>query len=378
MLSDPLISDLYAAAAGRLDWQQPLSSLAAQLDLWAVQVIGVDKRSGALIFSGEGGPATPQAALDYIRFFHSINPRMAPTLATPVGRWMHCHEHFDARYVAASPFYQDFLIPHGGRYLSATKILDSDDALYLLGIMRGHGSAPIGPADLPVIDQVRHHLGEALRNVQHIRAAFVELGVARHLLDQFAHPMLLVDEARRIRHVNPLAQAWLNSQDVVSERYGFLHCHHPENQERLARGIDAMQLGGNGGEARREAVVLRRRDGARILAFVTRMDATQTMGMFGQQSCALILLHAPQASKAPLDAFIVAECFGLTPAEAKVAVQIASGFALKEIAQRSRIALPTVRSHLQRAMEKTGTTRQAELVSALLTLPLARSAPVSR
>jgi hypothetical protein len=37
------------------------------------------------------------------------------------GEWANCHEHFDEAFVARSAFYQDFLIPHGGRYVSGTQ-----------------------------------------------------------------------------------------------------------------------------------------------------------------------------------------------------------------------------------------------------------------
>jgi hypothetical protein len=130
---DSIFSDFYAAAAGRTDWRKPFVALSDLLGLWGVQVIGIDKRTGGLIFSAEGGVASPESALDYIRFFHSCNPRIAPALATPQTQWMHCHDHSDESYVAASPFYQDFLIPHGGRYLSGAKLIDNDEVLFMLG-----------------------------------------------------------------------------------------------------------------------------------------------------------------------------------------------------------------------------------------------------
>jgi DNA-binding CsgD family transcriptional regulator len=53
--------------------------------------------------------------------------------------------------------------------------------------------------------------------------------------------------------------------------------------------------------------------------------------------------------------------YGLTAAEAAVAVQIARGEGLQAAADNLRVTLPTVRTHLQRVFAKTQTRRQAEL-----------------
>lgn len=68
---------------------------------------------------------------------------------------------------------------------------------------------------------------------------------------------------------------------------------------------------------------------------------------------------------------VFAELFGLTSGEARVVAQLVSGRGLGKAAARLDIAESTVRSHLTRIMEKTGTHRQAELVKLLyeVTLP---------
>lgn len=58
-----------------------------------------------------------------------------------------------------------------------------------------------------------------------------------------------------------------------------------------------------------------------------------------------------------MDASLVADCFDLTPAEPAIAVT-------------AGVSRPTVRTHLQRVMEKTGVARQTDLVRLLSELPL--------
>jgi hypothetical protein len=54
--------------------------------------------------------------------------------------------------------------------------------------MRVHGSQPIGPAELPLLAQVKHNPTEAFSNFVHIRESYAELGMARELLGQFNYP----------------------------------------------------------------------------------------------------------------------------------------------------------------------------------------------
>ena len=66
--------------------------------------------------------------------------------------------------------------------------------------------------------------------------------------------------------------------------------------------------------------------------------------------------------------------FDLTPSEARVARGLAVGETLEEIASAGGVAITTVRSQLRQVLEKTGCTRQAEVVSLLANVTLDRSA----
>jgi len=57
--------------------------------------------------------------------------------------------------------------------------------------------------------------------------------------------------------------------------------------------------------------------------------------------------------------------FDLSPAEAKLAVQLAEGLTVIEASQRSGITTKTGRTYLERLFAKTGTRRQAELIALL-------------
>lgn len=77
----------------------------------------------------------------------------------------------------------------------------------------------------------------------------------------------------------------------------------------------------------------------------------------------LILIDLDQASE-PGEA-LLRQLFGLTGAEAKLAVHMAGGRSLDEIASELRISISTARTQLRSIFAKTRTHRQAELVALL-------------
>ena len=67
---------------------------------------------------------------------------------------------------------------------------------------------------------------------------------------------------------------------------------------------------------------------------------------------------------------VLQRMFALTPAEAKLAIEIASGETPANIAKENLVSMATVRSQLASVLAKTQTRRQAELVALLARLAI--------
>ena len=68
----------------------------------------------------------------------------------------------------------------------------------------------------------------------------------------------------------------------------------------------------------------------------------------------------------PTDLALLRSMFDLTPAEARLARNLAAGRSLRQAADEAGIAYETARWHLKILFQKTGTRRQAELVGKLI------------
>jgi DNA-binding CsgD family transcriptional regulator len=65
---------------------------------------------------------------------------------------------------------------------------------------------------------------------------------------------------------------------------------------------------------------------------------------------------------APFPAELFVRRYGITPAESRVMQLLVQGMTPADAAEALGISLPTARTHLARLLDKTGTSRQADLV----------------
>lgn len=365
-LTDALITQIYSAGAGRQPWGAALNTISAFCDAWAVQLIAIDKRSGTALFSHYGGIASPEAHLTYQR-----NDPHAPLVFTPVGQdWTHCHEAFSAEQLALSPFYQDFLIPVGARYVSIVKLVNDDAMEIVLGILRGVGKPPLEASFIVWIDRLRQHFSEALTIYRHLNNLHLERAAGKELLDRLRHPILLVDAAGILRHANAAARDALFSGLAIRVVNDKLQCSNRSDNEALAHALDALVIAEpSSGENGRRFIRLRGTDAhQRYGISLSALRPAETLGAFGPLPLAMLVLH-DGTQTAQCDPFVIQELFDLTPAEADVGALLSLGNSLDEIATLRHVALSTVRSQLHTLLVKTGTARQGDLVRRLLTLP---------
>jgi DNA-binding CsgD family transcriptional regulator len=95
---------------------------------------------------------------------------------------------------------------------------------------------------------------------------------------------------------------------------------------------------------------------------VTRL-VSQMVNVWTDETSTIILLDLDAHPEPTLEA--LRRLFGLTAAESQIAVELARGHNLLDIARSRRLSRATIRSHLASLFVKTQTRRQAELVALL-------------
>jgi len=182
--------------------------------------------------------------------------------------------------------------------------------------------------------------------------------------------VLVVAADRRIVYANKTADALMQARYKLYCKDGCLNSTDFVSSRKLQTLIaDAAT---NGNEPRREgSLILPAEDGSP--PFVIHVVPLALHGDFCSSNekalVGLIVIDGRQGVRDRLRAFV--NLFSLTFGESRVVAQLVSGQGLKTAACRLNLAPSTVRTHLTRIMEKTGTHRQAELIKVFyeVTLP---------
>jgi DNA-binding CsgD family transcriptional regulator len=172
------------------------------------------------------------------------------------------------------------------------------------------------------------------------------------ILGQAAGALIAADAGGRVIYASPAAEALLKAADGLAVRDGALAAGQPAASRALLKAIGrAVQDGAGAGLA------LPRPSGRRPLAVL--VGPAQQTGPGERLALVSIVDPEPQVVAAER----LSELFGLTLGEARVVAHLAAGYDAREIAERLGLSFHTVRTQLARALAKSDTRRQAELVA---------------
>lgn len=169
----------------------------------------------------------------------------------------------------------------------------------------------------------------------------------------------------RIVAANETARAVLSRGDGLSDRGGALTAHRREDNSQLQRWIAAALPTSKAPSS--GSMVCRRRDGAPLFLVHVLPSGRPTTGLDAWRVAALVLIAEP-GRQPRIDADLVASTLGLTRHESQVAVLLAEGKTVREIAEATERTPGAVYWHLKQAYQKLGISRQVDLVRLVLSL----------
>lgn len=191
---------------------------------------------------------------------------------------------------------------------------------------------------------------------------WLDLDVLKAVADRTAAGVLVVEEDRRIRFASARARQVLRAEGELSIVDDHVVARTPRTKRSLNEAL-ARAAGPQASATRLAVDGIAKRD-----IFIAPLPAVRGFAR-GMRRLALIFLGAPGQTDSLPSGQDLREYFDLTPAESRVALLLCAGHVAKEVARELRVSIPTVRSHVRALLEKTGTSRQAELVALLCSLP---------
>lgn len=209
--------------------------------------------------------------------------------------------------------------------------------------------------------RMRDRLAEAERHANGLEAALDRLSIGAIVLDRFG----------RVRFANRMAEAILQDRDGLYLDRG--DCLQAANQADLQRCIAATL----GGVVVERVAVVPRPSGRRCYT-VTVSPAPGGAVARTVAMAALVFIVDPERIPQP-GRELLAEAFGLSAAEQRVALALYAGLRPQEIATLLGLSANTVKTHLKAIFLKTETASQADLRQRLAALiPPLRSFDMDR
>lgn len=211
------------------------------------------------------------------------------------------------------------------------------------------------------IDNLRHALGG-------LHTPPANSDSAWQALDYVALGMVLLDGSGAVLFANRSAKALAAEIDSIAMS-GRFDAAAPGNGRSMHDAVIAAVEAGLAGKEHVSCAALPRTTEERdVLVVACALDASD-QGTSPSPAAVVFISDPLRRQHVPGD--ILASLFGLTPAESQVAVHLAQGNRLEEIAIRLRVSQTTIAYHMRNLYQKTGTNRQADLIALILSGPMA-------
>jgi DNA-binding CsgD family transcriptional regulator len=356
---DPVIGDIYDAGLTRGMWRPALEGLRGLLKSAETALVVKD---ASMATETTNRILSAESYDRYTKYYGRIDPKRFLFENRGPGFLFNDIEHFDDGFVAGDPFYQEFSTPLGTRHTLDYFVGRNGAQDVYLAAMRAPSQGPYDPRAVATLLRAGGHFLRAVR----LRETFAETqSLAQHAtaaLESLSYGIAILDARARIAFANGFARrALADCRELTIRRSRLAARTGPVERE-----LDAMlrRASREGGPA--SMLRLTRTDGCDLFLWCVRLPASSPLA-HAQEPGVLIVLRDPQ-NPMPATMDDLQTLYGLTGAEALLALALGRGERLDAIAAERRVKLSTVRTQLLSILDKTGLHRQADLARLLASL----------
>ncbi|WP_426109788.1 helix-turn-helix transcriptional regulator [Massilia sp. PWRC2] len=361
---DDVLGDLYGAVLDPARLQRAVSKADRLLGSDLCHIVGISNQ-GAETFRLLSQAGTQAVGDLYAAHYNRIDPRRLYIQQAQVGRTHRCSEFFDARFVSRDPFYQDFLIPEGFRYVIGACLHRSANEQVFVAFNHGAGRDDFTDHEQRFFERYISHLGRAMGSV-FAHAPLAAALASEGALQALEVGVMALDQHARMIYCNRQADGLLGSALRQQFSAGTL-----AEGGALAALFRRVQRDGHA-----PTVALRAGPGMAPM-FVSGMrirpDPQDDGGAFdaylGRLQPAVVLVFSLGKNRAVLPPSELMQIFGLSAAEARLAHALGGGMSVQDFAALYSVSVATVRTQLRAVLYKTGEARQQDLVRMLIALP---------
>ena len=303
---------------------------------------------------------------EYFAVYHPQDERVPRLRQLPDSRLVHIRSLYTEQEAKSSATYNEAL-PRSHTLNGLHVRMDGPDGTRIVWTI----ADPVDGSDwsraqLDTIGRLLPHVRQYVR-VRHALAEAGALGASlTALLAHTRSGVIQLDRRGRIVEANDHARALLRRGDGLSDQGGSLHARAPADDATLQK-LLAGALPRFGDQGVSGSMMVRRAlDLPGLVLHVSPVDDGES-DIRARRVAALALIVDP-GGRTRIDPALVAATLGLTPMESRVAVRLAEGRTVRDIARALGRTENTVRWHMKNIFAKHNLSRQFELVQLVLAL----------
>ena len=303
---------------------------------------------------------------EYLGVYHPIDERVPRLMQLPDSRLVRIADLYTEQELQTSLAYNEGL-SRGGAQEGVNVRLDGPDGSHISWVT----ADPVSPdgwesSQLTLLKALLPHLRQFVRVRQTLVKAEALGASVAELLDTPRVGVIHLDRDGRVVEANDRARALLRHGDGLSDRDGVLSTRVPADRARLVR-LVAGALPTSGAVAVSGSMLLHRVSTRPPFVVHVRPVRVRQLDFGARYVAALVLITEP-GHESRIDPALVAKTLGLTPVESQMAVWLAEGQTVREIAGATGRTAGSVYWHLNRIYRKQGLSRQTDLVRRVLSV----------
>jgi DNA-binding CsgD family transcriptional regulator/PAS domain-containing protein len=359
---DKAITSVYDAVLDEEHRRSALQAVAECVGAADVVYLVLNKKTGEALSLDWWGPFSGNSD-DYMAHYAKIDPLRAAQESAVSGRWVRATEILPPSLLSRDEWYNDFILARGMRDIINGKLYENASYTVLMGFQCAIGDGDQSPRDPAALEMLAGALCKAARLHIELRETGYRSAISQEALDCLAAGVLIVDREGRVLTVNPSAERILSLGDGLTVRYGKLCARRNFETGKLAGLIAAAASALT--PASGYMLIARAGGGMPYVLGVAPVGVA--LSAF-DWPVAMVLIAAPVENYS--SEVELADLFGLSPAESRLAAALARGKKPPEIAEEFGVQISTVRTQLSAILKKLNVERQSDIVRLVSIIPI--------
>ena len=303
---------------------------------------------------------------EYLELYHPINEGIPRLRQLPDGQLVPIKDLYTAEERTTSRAYNEAL--RRGQYQQGVnvRLAGPGGSPMTWSLADPVASAGWGSSQIAMVRRLTPHIRQFIRVRQALVCAQAGDTTVTALLETPRIGVLHLDRRGRILAVNDRARSLLRDGEGVSDEDGVLQASAPDDQVRLVQ-LVAEALPTSSAVPVSGSMLLGRAAGVPPLVVHVKPVGVPSPDYGARPVAALVLLVEP-GRHPRLDPDVVARTLGLTPAESQVAVWVADGKSVRDIALATGLTEGAIYWHLKQIYKTLPISRQVDLVRLVLSI----------